>query len=278
MNKKRILRRVILEIVIIVVGIYVVLAVWMYFTQSKMVFQPTRDLSSKPDQMGLDYEPVSLKTADGVKLSAWFVPAKDQKGVLLFCHGNGGNMSDRLLSIKLFHDLRLSVLIFDYRGYGESEGSPSEAGTYRDAQAAWDYLVETRKVSPGKIIVFGRSLGGAVAAHLAKDNKPRALILESTFTSVGDIGAHHFPYLPIRLLSRFDYSAVEYVVEVRCPILVIHSRGDEIVPFKLGQRVYEAAGKPKTFLEIQGDHNMGFMTSGNLYIDKVAEFITSTDK
>lgn len=278
MDKKRIVRRLVLEIAIILVATYVVLAIWMYFTQSRMVFQPTRELSSMPDQMGLDYESVSLKTADGLNLSAWFVPAKDQKGVLLFCHGNGGNISHRLESIKVFHDLGLSVLIFDYRGYGESEGRPTEAGTYRDAEAAWDYLVKTRNVSPGQIIVFGRSLGGAVAAHLARDNKPRALILESTFTSAGDIGAHYFPYFPVRLLSRFDYSAVEYVVEVSCPILVVHSRGDDIIPFKLGQRVYEAAGQPKTFLEIQGDHNNGFVNSGDLYTDGLADFIASTGK
>ena len=268
----------VLDIAIILVATYVLLLIWTYFTQSRIVFQPTRDLSSRPDQMGLDYETVSLETADGVKLSAWFVPAKDQKDVLLFCHGNGGNMSDRLLSMKLFHDLGLSVLIFDYRGYGESEGSPTEAGTYRDAEAAWDYLVKTRGIAPGKIIIFGRSLGGAVAAHLAKDNKPRALILESTFTSADDIGAHHFPYLPVRLLSRFRYSAVEYVRQVSCPILVVHSRGDDIVPFKFGQRLYEAAGEPKTFLETQGDHNSGFVISGSLYTDGLADFIASTVK
>jgi len=276
MNKKRIVRRVILEIVIIAVATYVVVAVWMYISQSRVVFQPTRELSLLPDQVGLDYEPVSLKTADGLKLSAWFVPAKEQKGVLLFCHGNGGNMSHRLESIKLFHGLGLGVLIFDYRGYGESEGRPTEAGTYRDAEAAWDYLVKTRNVPPGRIVIFGRSLGGAVAAHLAKANKPRALILESTFTSVGDLGAHHLPYLPVRLLSRFRYSAVDYVRQVNCPILVVHSRGDDIVPFRLGQRVYEAAREPKTFLEIQGDHNYGFVISGSLYTDGLADFIAST--
>ncbi len=268
----------ILEIAIIVVGTYVVLAVWMYISQSRMVFQPAREVSVLPDQVGLDYEPVSLQTADGVKLSAWFVPAEDQKGVLLFCHGNAGNISHRLLSVQLFHGLALGVLIFDYRGYGNSEGSPSEAGTYRDAEAAWDYLVKTRNVSPESIIIFGRSLGGAVAAHLAKANKPRALILESTFTSAGDLGAHHFPYFPVRLLSRFRYSAVEYVRQVSCPILVVHSRGDDIVPFRLGQRVYEAAREPKTFLEIRGDHNNGFADSGSLYTDGLADFIASTDK
>ena len=268
----------ILEIAIIVVGTYVVLAVWMYISQSRMVFQPAREVSVLPDQVGLDYEPVSLQTADGVKLSAWFVPAEDQKGVLLFCHGNAGNISHRLLSVQLFHGLALGVLIFDYRGYGNSEGSPSEAGTYRDAEAAWDYLVKTRNVSPERIIIFGRSLGGAVAAHLAKANKPRALILESTFTSAGDLGAHHFPYFPVRLLIRFRYSALEYVRQVSCPILVIHSRGDDIVPFRLGQRVYDAAGEPKTFLEIRGDHNNGFVDSGSLYTDGLADFIASTDK
>ena len=268
----------ILEIAIIAVGAYMLLAAWMYISQSRIVFQPTREVSVLPDQVALDYEPVSLETADGVKLSAWFVPANNQKGILLFCHGNGGNMSHRLESIKLFHGLGLSVLIFDYRGYGESEGSPSEAGTYTDAEAAWDYLVKARNVSPESIIIFGRSLGGAVAAHLAKANKPRALILESTFTSAGDLGAHHFPYFPVRLLSRFRYSAVEYVRQVSCPILVVHSRGDDIVPFKLGQRVYEAAGEPKTFLEIQGDHNNGFADSGSLYTDGLADFIASTGK
>ena len=168
----------------------------------------------------------------------------------------------------------MDVFIFDYRGYGQSEGKPSESGTYRDAEAAWQYLVEERKVDPNRIIIFGRSLGGAVATWQARNHTPVALILESTFTSVPDIGAKYYPFLPVRLLSRFKYDTAEYLKGVNCPVLIVHSPDDEMMPFSHGQRLFEIAKEPKGFLEISGSHNEGFIISGKRYEEGLNAFIS----
>jgi dipeptidyl aminopeptidase/acylaminoacyl peptidase len=166
------------------------------------------------------------------------------------------------------------VFIFDYRGYGKSEGRISEKGTYLDAEAAWRYLVDERQVDPSKIFIFGRSLGGAVGSWLAQEHTPRALIIESTFTSIPDIAAQLYPFLPIRRLARFRYSAIDYVQQVSCPVLIVHSRDDEMISFSHGRRLFEAANEPKELLEIRGTHNEGFITSGKFYQDGLKSFIS----
>ncbi len=257
-----------------VAGLYVALAAMLFVSQSRLVYFPQRDIITTPDQIGLSYEAVAFEAADGVRLSGWFVPAQGAaRGVILFCHGNAGNISHRLESIQVFHRLGLSTFIFDYRGYGQSQGKPTEQGTYLDAEAAWRYLVQERQVAPTEIIVFGRSLGGAIAAWLAQDQTPRALIVESTFTSVPDMGAQLYPYFPVRFLSRFDYNAMDYLGKVDCPVLVVHSRDDEMIPFGHGRRLFEAANEPKAFLEIRGTHNEGFVTSAERYQDGLDSFI-----
>jgi len=261
-------------IVVIIAGAYVLFVGFLFVFQSKYVYFPERILSADPGNIGLNFETVSFETTDGVKLSGWFVPSKGARGVILFCHGNAGNVSHRLESIQILHRLGLDVFIFDYRGYGESKGKPTENGTYRDAEAAWRYLVEKRQVSPNRIIVFGRSLGGAVASWLAQSHMPGALVLESTFTSLPDIAATLYPYLPVRLLSRFKYNTAEYIDEVNCPVLIVHSREDEIMPFSHGQRLFERAREPKEFLEISGTHNEGFITSGGRYEEGLNMFIS----
>jgi len=193
--------------------------------------------------------------------------------MVLFCHGNAGNISHRLESIEIFHRLGLNIFIFDYRGYGQSEGKPTEQGTYEDASVAWRYLTQQRQVNPNEIIVFGRSLGGAVASWLAQSHSPGALILESTFTSLADIAASLYPYLPVRLLLRFKYNTAEYLGKVNCPVLIVHSRDDEIMPFSHGCRLFEMASEPKKFLEISGTHNEGFIISGKDYEKGLNAFI-----
>jgi len=193
---------------------------------------------------------------------------------VLFCHGNGGNISHRLDTIWTWNKLGMNVLIFDYRGYGKSEGKPSEEGTYLDAEAAWKHLVEKRGAAGERIIIHGRSLGGAVAARLARDHTPAGLILESTFSSVPDMAAKLYPMFPVRLLSRFEYGTAEYVAAVKCPVMVIHSAEDDIIPFKLGRRVFEAAGEPKRFVQIHGSHNSGFMESDGVYTPALRKFLS----
>lgn len=267
-------RRVILRILVIVACSYLGLALLVYLRQSGMVYFPVGPWACTPDDMGLTYENVTLTTADNVKLSAWFVAAREPKAVVLLCHGNGGNISHRVDLLWKLNRLGVSTLIFDYRGYGRSEGKPGEAGTYADAEAAWDYLVNVRGVAPESIVIFGRSLGGAIAAKLASQRACRGLILESTFTRLPDVAASYFWYLPVRLLCRFRYPTVDYVQKVSCPILVIHSPADDIIPHKFGRRVFDAAPERKTFLEISGDHNTGYETSGRTYTDGLAAFLS----
>ena len=263
-----------LWLVIIIIAAYILFAGYLFISQSHYVYYPERALFAEPDSIGLTFENVSFETTDRVKLSGWFVPGESARGVILFCHGNAGNISHRLESIEIFNRLGLDVFIFDYRGYGQSEGRPNEMGTYRDAEAAWRYLVEERQVKPKEIIVFGRSLGGAVAAWVAQSQQPGALILESTFTSLPDVAATIYPYLPVRWLLRFKYKTAGYLSEVNCPVLIVHSRDDEIMPFSQGKRLFEMAPEPKRFLEITGTHNEGFITSGKVYKEGLRAFVT----
>ena len=256
------------------VGFYIFVLLYLTISQARFIYFPERAIIVTPAKIGLQYQAVSFKTADGIKLSAWFVPAEKSRGVILFCHGNAGNISHRLESMCVFYRLGMSTFIFDYRGYGQSEGKPGEQGTYLDAEAAWQYLVQKQQVAPSEIIVFGRSLGGAVGAWLAQNHTPKALIIESTFTSVRDFGAELYPCFPVRLLSRFDYNATDYLHQVNCPVLVVHSRDDEIIPFSHGRQLFEAANEPKEILEIMGTHNEGFMTSARRYEDGLDSFIS----
>ncbi|MEE9523165.1 MAG: alpha/beta hydrolase [Thermodesulfovibrionales bacterium] len=254
---------------------YIAIMALVYVGQKGMVYFPIKEISITPSDIGLMFEDVTLTTEDGKSISAWYIPADNARGVLLFCHGNAGNISHRLDSIRIFHDLDLSVLIFDYRGYGNSNGSPSEKGTYYDAEAAWNYLVGERYINPGKIILFGRSLGGAVASMMAVRHRPGALIIESGFTSVPDIGKKLFPFLPVRLISRYDYNARMNVQQVNIPKLFIHSPDDEIIAYEHGRKLFESATGPKDFLQITGDHNYGFLNSGKLYTEGLDRFISN---
>jgi fermentation-respiration switch protein FrsA (DUF1100 family) len=260
-------------ILILAVGLYAGLTALMFFFQNRLVYFPLGRLALTPAARGLAYEDVWLETSDGVKLFGWFIPAEPARGVLLFFHGNAGNISHRLESIEQFHRVGLSVFIIDYRGYGRSEGRPSEQGTYLDAEAAWRYLVEARQVAPEKIVFFGRSLGGAVATRLAQDHPPAALIIESTFTSIPDMAAQIYFFLPVRLLARIDYNTLARLPELTTPILIIHSPDDEVIPYAHGQRLFAAAHEPKEFLSIRGGHNDGYIRSAELYEARLEAFL-----
>jgi len=258
---------------------YVLLCVFLYLMQPRLLYYPNlpgRKLTASPADIGLDYETVSLVTADNIRLHGWFVYAPRQRGTLLFFHGNAGNISHRLDSLRIFTRLGLSTLIIDYRGYGESEGNISEEGTHLDGEAAWEYLTGARGIDPRQILVFGRSLGGAVAAHLVAGRPAAGLILESSFTSVPDLAARFYPFLPVRLLSRYSYDTRKYLAQVASPVLVIHSPDDEIIPFTNGLELYDAANEPKTMLRIRGGHNEGFLASGPLYYNGLEGFVAAT--
>jgi len=253
---------------------YFLLIAYVYAKQRDLLYSPTREVEATPHDIGLDYQDLTLLTKDGLKISAWYIPVGTARGFLLFCHGNAGNISHRLDSIRVFHSLGLSVLIFDYRGYGKSAGSPNEEGTYRDAETAWDYLANVIHASPEKIVLFGRSLGSSVAAELALRKQAGTLIMESGFTSVPDLGRKFFPHVPVRLISRYHYESIKKVGEIKLPKLFIHSPEDEVVPYDQGVRLFEKASEPKEFLEIVGGHNDGFALSGQVYVRGLDTFLS----
>jgi len=257
----------------IVIGGYVLLVVALYFFQERLVYFPSGAIVATPALLGLTYEDVAVTTEDGVSLHGWFIPAKESKVTVLFFHGNGGNISFRMETIRILHSLGLDLLLFDYRGYGKSEGTPGEQGTYKDATAIWNYLASERNIPANNIVLMGRSLGGAVASWLAEIESPRCLILESSFTSLADIGADVYPFIPVRMLSRIQYSTIERIKNIRCPILVVHSPQDEIIPFHHGEELFSAAHPPKEFLRITGGHNDGFIISEKIYAEGIRSFI-----
>jgi fermentation-respiration switch protein FrsA (DUF1100 family) len=264
-----------LKLLLAAVACYAALALVVYLMQARMLYLadvPGRTLDRTPADIDIDYEDVSIETSDGIRLHGWFVPGSGDR-VLLFFHGNAGNISHRLESIRQFLRLGLSVLIIDYRGYGQSEGRTSEQGIYRDAEAAWRYLVENRDTPQERIIVFGRSMGASAAAQLAARYRPLALIVESSFTSVPDIAAEYYRWLPVRWLTRLRHSTKDLVRGASSPVLVIHSRDDEIVRFHHGEAIFEAAREPKAFLELRGTHNDAYLRDEQNYLAGLRSFL-----
>ena len=262
-----------LQASLLLLGTLVVLMAAARFLLPSLAFHPTREITATPADAGLRYEDVALTADDGVRLHAWYVPAENARATLLFCHGNGGNLSWRVESLRIFHDLGLSSLVFDYRGYGRSEGSPSPEGIARDARAAWNWL-QDRGVASGDIVLFGRSLGGAVALELTRSVRPRALILESTFAS--PFGVLHLDFMaPLLRAAVGDiWNSREAAERLTVPTLCIHSPDDGIVPFREGRRLYEAVAGEKAFVEIRGSHNGGFLRSREIYVPALDRFLT----
>lgn len=260
--------------------VYLGLAALIYFKQDALVFQAAMDRGHQatPATIGLRFDALTLATDDGERLDAWHVPAgtgTTARGLVIVFHGNAGNIGHRLEYLRMFHDLGYASLIIDYRGYGRSSGKPSEDGTYRDAAAAWRLATQTLAYPTSRIVLFGESLGGAVAAQLASVQRPAALVLASTFTSVPDLGAEIYPWLPIRLLARIRYDTRECMASIASPVLVIHSRGDDLIPFRHGEQLYAAARPPKRFLEIEGGHNEGFVFSREAWVRGLENFLRS---
>jgi fermentation-respiration switch protein FrsA (DUF1100 family) len=255
---------------LISIAVVLFIAYWglglvLYFMQPTFLYSPVQEVTYAPGELGLDFESVVFKTSDGLRLTGWYIPAENAELTVLFCHGNGGNMMHCLDSINILYNLGLNCFIFDYRGYGNSDGKPGEEGTYLDARAAYKWLTEEKEISPDDIIVFGRSLGGSIATQLASKVKMWALIIESAFTSYVDIGRKFYPYMPVRWFARFSYRTIDCIKDVHCPVMIIHSRNDETIPFEFGLELYEAANEPKEFVEIFGSHNDGFLVSSEIY-------------
>ena len=269
-------------IAVLLLSLIVVFALWLRWNEPNMIYYPDRHIDQTPDQVGFKYEDVTLTTSDGVRINGWYLPSPEPANanpgatltVLLF-HGNAGNMSHRFEKLAVLRELGVDTFIIDYRGYGRSGGKPDEQGTYRDARAAYDHLIQQRKLSPRSIVVYGESLGSAVAADLATKVNVGGLILEEAFTSVGDVGQKMFPFLPIRWLVWNKYDTLSKMPRVKVPLLIFHSRDDELFSLRHAQRLLAAANDPKQLVELRGNHNDAFLVSASIYHDALQKFFAT---
>jgi fermentation-respiration switch protein FrsA (DUF1100 family) len=247
-----------------------------YQLERFFVYYPTRQVLEDPGSIGLDYQDVYLVTDDNVKLHGWFVPCEDARRTVLIFHGNGGNIGDRLPWIEMFHKLDANVFIIDYRGYGKSEGKPFEKGLYRDARAAYNWWANARQPKGEKPILFGESLGGAIAVNLAARVAPAGLILQSTFTSARDMAKTLFPIGLLLPLTNVKLDSAKEIGRVSCPKLIVHGTRDEIVPFRLGKKLYELAAPPKSFYVVpEAGHNDLIWIAGAEYSRQLKQFLSS---
>ncbi len=267
-----------LNIALLLAGSYGVLLLLLFVFQAKLVYYPQvgRELATTPLAAGLAFEDVWLDPEPGVRVHGWYVPRSQARGAVLFLHGNAGNIAHRIDWLEMFHALGYATLMIDYRGYGRSTGSPSEAGTYADARAAWEHLTRQRGWSAQQLVLAGESLGGAVAAHLASRTTPRALVLQSTFTSVPDLAADLYAYMPVRWISRFRYDTKGHLAQIKVPVLIAHSRGDELIGFAHGQALYAAARAPKRFIELNGGHNDAALFMRAQWVRELGAFLDAT--
>jgi uncharacterized protein len=253
-----------------------------WFEHSR-VYHPTRQLEGTGAELGRPFENIFFKTKDGIELNGWFYPAETNSPraqfAFLNCHGNGGNISHRLGLYGALLETGASVLTFDYRGYGLSKGKPSEEGTYLDAQAAWEWLRQ-KGFAARNIIVYGESLGGGIASELCAGEETGGLILQSTFTSLPDIGGELYPWLPVRLVGKIRYDTRSKLPRLKIPVLVMHSRDDSLIKFRHSEQNFAAANEPKFFCELRGGHNdsaweaPGFETA----IEKFLEVVRGANK
>lgn len=241
---------------------------------SSQVFFPDRVMVSDPSDFRMEFEELWMTSADGTRIHGWHIPAPEPIGLLLFCHGNAGNISHRLDNITYLHRIGLSVLIFDYREYGQSEGSITEPGFYLDAEAAYQKALEMAHKESLKLVIFGRSLGGVAAVYLAHKLDCSGLILESTFTNLADMATSlfHLPLADKVLKDRF--SSLKRIPEIKAPLLFFHGDEDELVGFDLGRKLFAAAPEPKRFQTLQGaGHNDTYAVGGTDYFQQIKEFV-----
>ena len=241
--------------------------------EHSQVYHPSLEVNAIGPEAAGAYENVFFKTSDGVELNGWYFapPARSLRGdfVVLICHGNGGNIGDRAQLYRAWHRTGVAIFAFDYRGYGRSQGRPGEEGTYQDAQAAQRWLA---KKNFSRILVHGESLGGGIATELCLREKTGGLILQSTFTSIAEIGAEMFPWLPVRRLAKIKYDTQSKLPRLKIPVLVMHSRADELAPFRQAEKNFAAANEPKLFWELSGGHNEA-LEDGPLFVEGLESFL-----
>lgn len=248
-------------------------AFWLRYHEDRLIYFPEHPLDATPQQFNLRYQDVWLNTDDGIHLHGWFMPSRKPIEVtVLLLHGNAGNISNRLEKYAVLLDLGVDVFAFDYRGYGSSTGTPSEDGLYRDALAAYRYLTVQRSIAPGKLILYGESLGTAIATELATQVPCGGVILEEAFTSAADVALQMYPFLPMRWLIRSKFDTLGKINRIHAPLLLLHSRDDELFPLRHAERLLAAAEQPKELVVLRGGHNDAFATSASLYRVALQEF------
>jgi len=252
---------------------YLGLMAALFLFQGRLLFIATRDIYRTPAENGWEFEDIELPV--GVETThAWWIPAPGtSRGVMLFSHGNAGNIADRLESVGIFRAMGFDTLVYDYGGYGRSTGRLSELRCYQDIRAMYEWLTETRGVPSGRIVIFGRSLGAGPSVQLATEVDAAALVVESAFLSVPRMAQRIYPMFPAGLIVRYRFNNEAKIANVGMPVLFIHSPDDSIIPYDHGQRLHELAPAPKDFLEIRGDHNEGFWQSGDVYTDGILDFV-----
>ena len=250
-------RTMLVILVVIVGGAFAAYAAFLYFYQKNLIFHPWKGLEISADLLQTEYENVYVNVTGSERIHGWYFPppAEYPKRVILFCHGNAGNIGNRLETAAFFVNEHVGSLIFDYRGYGNSDGEPSEENVYADARSAYDWLLNEKGFTPDELVLFGRSLGGAVAIDLATTVPCRGLIVESSFTSAAEAGRSRFPFMPVKLLIKYKFESISKIKKVSCPVLVTHSPDDEFLPYEMGEALYEAANQPKQFIALAGGHN-----------------------
>jgi fermentation-respiration switch protein FrsA (DUF1100 family) len=253
--KQPLIRRT--RILLLACGLVAAFLMLRYFEHSQ-VYHPGRSFDANGTELGRPFEQVQFKSGDGVDLHGWFYPATtnspNAKIGLVYCHGNAGNISHRLDTCKALLQTGMAVFLFDYRGYGKSSGRPSEEGTYLDAQAACAWMRQ-KGFASSNLIAYGESLGGGIATEVILREKLGGLVLQGTFTSVPDLGAELFPWLPVRWISRIKYDTLSKLPKVTVPVVVLHSRADEIIGYHHSEKNFAAINAPKLFTELRGDHN-----------------------
>lgn len=267
--------------VIVALGILLVLlasALLLRLAEGRLIYFPLRDLDATPAAVGLPFEDVWLVAADGTRIHGWYVPPETAPAPhVLFLHGNAGNVSHRLEKLRILREAGVGTLIIDYRGYGRSEGRPTEEGLYLDAQAAYRHLVRDRGLAPEQIVPFGESLGTAVAVDLAAQEVVGGVVLEAVFTSVPDVARELYRVLPTAVIrSRFD--SIAKIASVRAPLLILHSRGDEFFGWHHAERLLGAAPGRKQLVELRGGHNDAFVVSDRAYREAIGTFLASLDR
>jgi len=262
--------RIFLRIVSIIVFIYIIFCFIVFFIQENLIFFPSNESFIVPKKTNI--EEISINTEDNVKLNAWFIDNKSDKFVIFF-HGNGGNIFYNQERIKIFNELHLNAILFDYRGYGKSDGKiQKEDDLYKDADAVYNYLIN-KNINSKNIILWGQSLGGAIAINLAQNKDIYGAIIESTFYSMNEMANKQYWFLPTKILLKYHFKNNEKISNISSPILIIHSINDEMINFSNGKRLFDEIKKQKTFLETTGSHNGGFKVSYNLYISEIKKFL-----